>query len=256
MFRAISRDCPSDCSAAAPSILILGYGAFGRLAARMLAPHARVTICDPDPAAQARAQQAGLALARLEQAGGFGLVILAMPVPALEPVLTRIAPHLRPGQVVSDVCSVKEGPALLMQRILPADVQILATHPLFGPQSLGQPGAPARIVLCPLRGTAWRRIAAFLRARLGLNVILSTPQEHDRHAALTQGLTHLLARAMAGFQPHPRIRTHSFDLMMQALAMVSGDAPEVFAAVTEGNPHVAVLRDRLTQSLLYLAIPA
>lgn len=232
------------------SILIIGFGAFGQLAAEVLAPHLRPAICDPDPLARESAQRAGLTVALPEEAGRFDLVLLAMPVPALPLVLKQIAPHLRPGQIVADVCSVKAGPVALMQRLLPDHVEILGTHPMFGPESLRQTGTPARIVLCPVRGQAWRRIAAFLRRALGLSVVVIPAEEHDRHAALTQGLTHLLARAMAGFQPHPRIRTRSFDLLAQALAMVASDAPEVFQAVTRDNPHVAPLRDRLAQALL------
>lgn len=234
-------------SAPSPSILILGFGAFGRLCARALAPHLRVAVSDPDPAACAQARALGLATVPPERAGGFDLLLLAVPVPALEACLRRIAPHLRLGQMVLDVCSVKEGPAALMQALLPPEVGLIGTHPMFGPQSMGADLRGARIVLCPLRGE-WRPIAAFLR-RLGLRVILSTPEDHDRHAALTQGLTHLLARAMAGFRPHPAIRTRSFDLMMQALAMVGDDAPELFEAVTRGNAHVAPLRDELLRNL-------
>ena len=237
-------------SPAAPRILILGFGAFGRMLARHLAPHLPVAVCDPDPAAQAQARAAGLALAETGQAGAFDIVVLAVPVPALGDCLHRIAPHLRPGQVVMDVCSVKQGPAGLMAQILPAGVEILASHPMFGPHSMPGSLAGGRIVLCPVRGGRWRRIAAFLRGGLGLRVILASAEEHDRHAALTQGLTHLLAHAMAAFQPHPLIRTRSFDLLAEALDMVGADAPEVFGAVTRGNPHVAPLCDRFARLLV------
>jgi prephenate dehydrogenase len=238
---------PASTPAPQPSLLLVGFGAFGRLCARLLAPHLRLAVCDPDPQAGALARQMGLALAAPEAAGDFDFVLLAVPVPALEPSLRRIAPHLRAGQMVLDVCSVKEGPAALMLRLLPESVHLLATHPMFGPQSCTGAPAGGRVVLCPLRGE-WRRVAGFLR-RLGLRPILSTPQDHDRHAAMTQGLTHLLARAMAGFDPHPAIRTRSFDLLMQALAMVGQDAPEVYEAVTRGNAHVAPLRERLMRNL-------
>ena len=231
------------------SVLILGFGAFGRLAARALAPYLAVAICDPGAAAQAEAAALGLPVVSPARAGGFDIVLLAVPVPMLGECLAGIAPHLRPGQVVVDVCSVKEGPAALMRRLLPEGVEILATHPMFGPQSMPGSLAGGRIVICPLRGRRWRRIAAFLRGVLGLRVILTTPEDHDRHAALTQGLTHLLARALEDFQPHPRIRTRSFDLLCEALDMVRSDAPEVYEAVTGGNPHVAALRERLMRSL-------
>ena len=238
----------------APHVLILGFGAFGEMVARHLCPHLPVAICDPSPAARARAHALGLALAAPAQAGDFDLVVLAVPVPAMGDCLNALAPHLRPGQVVMDVCSVKQGPTDLMRQILPAHVGILGAHPMFGPQSMPGDLTGGRIVLCPLRGGApalrWPRIAAFLRRVLGLRVIVTTPEDHDRHAALTQGLTHLLARAMAGFQPHPLIRTRSFDLLAEALHMVGADAPEVFDAVTLGNPHLDPLRQRFAQLLL------
>ena len=231
------------------SVLILGFGAFGQLAARALAPYLRLAVCDPGAAAQEAAAALGLRVVTPAQAGGFDIVLLAVPVPLLGDCLAAVRPHLRAGQVVVDVCSVKEGPAALMCQALPPQVEILATHPMFGPQSMPGSLAGGRIVICPLRGCRWRRIAAFLRRVLGLNVILTTPEEHDRHAALTQGLTHLLARAMQDFQPHPQIRTRSFDLLCEALDMVRGDAAEVYEAVTAANPHVAALRERLARSL-------
>lgn len=244
----MSAPCPSSFPRP-PAVLICGFGAFGRLVAQALAPHVPLAVCDPDPGARAAAQAAGLPLAAMETAAEFDVIVLAVPVPALEPCLAALAPHLRPGQLVVDVCSVKEGPAALMRRLLPAGVEILATHPMFGPRSLAAGLAGGRIVLCPLRGRRWRRVAAFLRRGLGLEVVRATPEEHDRHAALTQGLTHVLARALAGFAPHPRIRTRSFDLMAEALAMVGADAPEVFEAVTAGNPHVAALREALAAAI-------
>ena len=231
------------------SVLILGFGAFGQLAARALVPYLPVAICDPGPAAQAAARGLGLRVVAPAEAGGFDAVLLAVPVPKLGECMRGLAPHLRPGQVVVDVCSVKEGPAALMRDLLPPQVELLATHPMFGPQSMPGSLVGGRIVICPLRGDRWRPIAAFLRRALGLRVIRATPEEHDRHAALTQGLTHLLARAMQDFQPHPLIRTRSFDLLCAALDMVRSDAAEVYEAVTSANPHVAVLRAQLVQAL-------
>lgn len=234
-----------------PTVLIFGFGAFGRLMARALSPLLPVSVCDPSAAAQAEARSLGLPLAKPEEIGQFSIVILAVPVSALGDCLHGIAPYLRNGQTVMDVCSVKQGPAGLMRQILPQGVNILATHPMFGPQSMPADLAGGRIVLCPLRGE-WQRIAAFLRKVLHLRVIVSTPEEHDRHAALTQGLTHLLARALAGFEPHPLIRTRSFDLLAEALGMVVHDAPEVFEAVTQGNSHVAAVRDQFARRLLHM----
>lgn len=231
-----------------PSLTLVGFGAFGQLIARLLAPHCRITIHDPSPAARAAAVAAGLPLVADPRHLPGDIVLLAVPVPALEPCLHAIAPHLRPGQMVIDVCSIKEEPARLMQQILPGHVEILATHPMFGPQSAAGGIAGCQVVLCPIRGQGWRRIAGFLR-HMRLDVVRTTPEDHDRQAAQSQALIHILARAVAPWTSPPRIRTRSYDLFAEAMTMVRDDAPEVFEAITRGNRHADALRVQLIEAL-------
>lgn len=232
-----------------PTLALIGFGAFGRLTADLLKPHCRILVCDPSESARAAALHAGLSVIALPGVAEADIVLLCVPVPQLGQTLSALAPHLRPGQLIADVASVKSAPAALMQNLLPDHVDLLATHPMFGPQSAAAGTRGLQLVLCPLRGTSWRRRAAFLRKTLGLRVLLSTPDQHDREAAFTQGLTHLLARAMRDLGPAPKLRTKSFDLLDQAFAMVRDDAPEVFDAVTRDNPHVAPLQARLAELL-------
>lgn len=230
-----------------PSLALFGFGAFGQLLAPWLAAETSLSVCDPARGAEARV--AGYREATLEEAARADILVLAVPLAALPGLLARLAPHLRPGQLVIDTCSVKEEPARLMRALLPEDVDLIGSHPMFGPASAGAGPRGAQVVLCPLRGQGWRRLAAHLRARHGLRVIIASPEEHDAEAALSQGLTHLLGRAMAGMGPTPRIRTRSFELMMEALSMVAGDAPEVYDAVTGANRHLGPLRARLAAAL-------
>lgn len=232
-----------------PTIALFGFGAFGQLLARLLAPDLPLMACDPAPGAAEAAARLAVPLVAEAEALQADILILAVPVGAMAGLLVRIAPQLRPGQLVVDVASVKEEPARLMQALLPEGVEALATHPMFGPASSRAGVEGAQVVLCPLRGRGWRRLAAFLRARHGLRLILATPEEHDAQAALSQGMTHLIGHALRSLGPAPRIRTRSFEMMMEALAMVAGDAPEVYEAVTRGNRHVAPLRDRLVAAL-------
>ncbi len=173
------------------------------------------------------------------------MVILATPVASLGGVVEAIAPHLRPGALVLDVGSVKVAPADIMRRRLPAHVDIVATHPLFGPQSARDGVAGLKIALCPVRGNRTRSVAAFLKTRLALDVIVTTPEDHDREAAMVQGLTHLIARVLVQMEPLPaRMTTRSFDLLMQAVDMVRHDAPEVFHAIEHANPFAPEMRER------------
>ena len=222
-------------TASRPSLGIIGFGAFGRLMATHLARHFTLYAYDP----------AGDVDTDLATVAGCDIVVLATPVNQLETVIREIGPHLRPGTLVLDVGSVKVVPSEIMLRCLPAQVEIVATHPLFGPQSAADGLAGLKIAVCPLRGDSGLRVAAFLRRALGLTVIVTTPEEHDREAAMVQGLTHLIAKVLVQMEPLPsRMTTRSFDLLMRATEMVRHDAPEVFEAIERANPYAASVRRR------------
>lgn len=142
-----------------------------------------------------------------------------------------------------DVGSVKILPSALMRKILPATVDVVATHPLFGPQSARDGIGGLKIAICPVRGDGYRRLACVLRRHFGLHVIITTPEAHDREAATVQGLTHLIAKVLTNMGPLPtRMTTRSFDLLVDAISMVQQDAPEVFEAIEMSNPYSRKVR--------------
>lgn len=222
---------------------IIGFGVFGQLIARHLRPYFRLYAYDPAPGLQPIADQHAVALTSLEAAGSCPVVVLAAPVGCLEEIVAAIAPHVQPGSLVLDVGSVKLGPADIMKRGLPKHAEIVATHPLFGPQSARDGIEGLKIALCPIRGRRFWRAAAFLRRHLRLNVIMTTPEDHDREAAIVQGLTHLIAKVLVRMEPLPnRMTTKSFDLLLDAVNMVRHDAPEVFEAIERANPYSFAVR--------------
>lgn len=234
------------------SLGIIGFGAFGRLIAEHMRGFVKIHATDALPIAKA---PHGVTPTDLAGVCACDIVVLAVPVSELEPLCMQIAPLLRPGALVMDVGSVKVEPARIMAALLPRHVSLIATHPLFGPQSI-KGAAGLKLVMCPIRGTDERRIAAFLRKAMGLRIIRATPEEHDREAAYTQGLTHLIARALLPLEALRRITTRSFDLLWEAVSMVRHDAVGVTAAIENGNPYAMDARqsffaemDRLRQDL-------
>ncbi|MEJ2028543.1 MAG: prephenate dehydrogenase [Maritimibacter sp.] len=228
-----------------PALGLIGFGAFARLLARHLTPFAQLSAYDSAP--QVCAEMAGLGVvpAPLDRVAAADIVVIATPVAAIEAMTEAIVPHIRPGAVVLDVGSVKQRPARAMERYLPAHATLIATHPLFGPESAGDGLAGLKIALCPLRGARVAGLAMFLRRAFGLQVIVTTPEAHDRELAAVQGLTHLIAKALTAMElPDSRMTTKSFEHLMRATAMVAGDAPEVFATIERDNPFAAPLRTR------------
>lgn len=230
---------------------LIGFGQFGEFAAGHLTR--RFTVLATDRADRsAAAAEAGARWVDLEAAAGCPIVVLAVPVQATAAVLEAVRPHLRPGTLVVDVGSVKALPVRLMLELLPEEMEVLGTHPMFGPQSAADGLAGHRIVLCPARLEAARleRARAFLAEELGLDVIVTDPDTHDREIAETQGLAQYVGRALAALEASASpIRTPGYDRLRRVARTVGGDTLELFQAIQELNPHTPEVRRRFREAL-------
>ncbi|MBO6605011.1 MAG: prephenate dehydrogenase [Roseicyclus sp.] len=225
------------------SLGIVGFGAFGQLAALHLGEHFETSAYDPSPGLAKVAQRLGVTLSSLHSVSKADVILIAAPVSSFEQVVSEIAVACKPGALIVDVGSVKVIPSEIMRRLLPNHVDIVATHPLFGPQSAAKGIEGLKIAVCPIQGKRHARLAAFLRKSLGLTIIMTTPEDHDREAAVVQGLTHLIAKVLLRMGPLPtRMTTKSFDLLSEAISMVQHDAPEVFEAIEKANPYAETVR--------------
>ncbi|HEY3696608.1 prephenate dehydrogenase/arogenate dehydrogenase family protein [Phenylobacterium sp.] len=221
------------------SLGLVGFGQFGQLAARTLKPHFDVLVTDLAPGAEAAAREAGVAFGSLEDAARQDVVVVAVPVAAMRAVFTALAPHLQPGALVVDVGSVKMLPAQWMSEILPAHVDLVATHPLFGPQSAKAGLEGLRFVVCPIRGERHERVAAFGRS-LGLTVTVTSAEEHDREMAYVQALTHLIGRSLVNLGiPDEQLKTVSYQHLLELCSLIGADTFELFTAIQTQNPFAA-----------------
>jgi prephenate dehydrogenase len=138
-------------------------------------------------------EQLGVPVAsNVEAVKGADVVVLSVPIVSFEAVVREISPHVRPGQVVADVTSVKEMPVDVMHKNLKTK-QILGAHPLFGPGARSV--ANQNFILTPTNDDEQalaQKAKNYLETR-GARVTLMTPQEHDRKMAVVLGLAHFIA---------------------------------------------------------------
>jgi prephenate dehydrogenase len=230
------------------TIGIYGLGRFGTFWAGLLARSADVCAYSRDPS---RPTPAGVRRVGEDEVLAQPAVMLCVAISAVEDVLTRARGRIGPGAMVMDTCSVKTHPVAAMERLLPASVSVLGTHPMFGPDSAraGVKGLP--MILCPARAAArdveqWREFFA----GLGLSVSLMTPDEHDREAAFTQGITHYIGRVLSdlGVKPSP-ISTMGYAKLLDIVEQTCNDPWQLFLDLQRYNPHTREMRERLEASL-------
>lgn len=228
---------------------IIGFGAFGRFMAKHLAPFFHIKVWDREAKAD------DPLLAEISEVAACDIVIFAVPWESLADAVKACKPFLRPGALVLDVTSVKKGPAELLPALLPDNVEILCTHPLFGPQS-GKDGiAGLRIALCPIRidRDRYYRVCDFLTDKLNLLVLKTTPDKHDREMARVQAMTHFMSRALRdiGLKPSP-MATKAYDKLQEFASIVLSDSWDLFLTIQNGNPYAEEMRRSLMREMMEL----
>jgi len=217
---------------------IIGFGRFGKLVAHYLARDLDVYVYNRSDK-DAEIAGTGAHPAPLDMVCRQKIVIPCVPISTLKENLKTIAPLLEPGAVVVDVCSVKEYPVQWMLEELPESVSILATHPMFGPDSAADSLQDRKICLCRVRvpDAQYQKIKKYLTSK-GLIVIEATPGEHDEQIATSLSLTHLIGRTLSECGAKPLdIDTEGYKRLIHILEVVERDTWQLFQDMHRYNPY-------------------
>ena len=134
------------------------------------------------------------------------LVILCVPVGAMEQVMLEIAPFLKTGATISDVGSVKRAVIDAVEPHLPTHIKFVPAHPLAGTEHSGPESGFAslfdnRWCLLTDHGSADKKaqnkVMKFWKS-LGANVEFMEADHHDLVLAVTSHAPHLIAYTMVG----------------------------------------------------------
>jgi prephenate dehydrogenase len=217
---------------------IIGFGRFGKLTARYLAEDFDVFVFNRrDKSAQIK--KIGANTASLSTVCQQNIVILCVPISTLKEVLIEIGPILKNDVLVVDVCSVKEYPSRWMKDLLPETVSILATHPMFGPDSASGSLKGKKIFLSQVRvkNKRYQKIKSYLSSK-GLIIIESTPEDHDEQIAISLALTHLIGRTLSEFgAAELNMDTEGYKRLLNILDVVEHDTWQLFHDMHQYNPY-------------------
>ncbi len=229
---------------------IIGFGRFGKLMTKYLSEDFEVYVFNRSDKTKEIKQSNGIP-ASLEEVCKKDVIIPSVPISQFEGILKKIKNLLQEDSLVIDVCSVKEYPIKLMKRILPKETQILATHPVFGPDSAAESLEGRKIVLCKVRisDELYGKIKIFLKKK-GLIIIETTPEEHDRDIAKSLILTHFIGRALIDFGAMDiNIDTEGYKRLMKILDMVKNDTYQLFEDMNKYNKYSKKIRYDFLASL-------
>jgi prephenate dehydrogenase len=153
--------------------------------------------------------------------------------------------------VVMDVCSVKTLPCQWLNENFKEPVEIMGTHPMFGPDSAKSGLKGKQIVLCPLRISSQKlNEIKNIFQKLELEVIETTPEDHDQQTAYSLALVHFLGRGLEKLDfDKINIKTYGFDIISQIRENVSNDSWQLFEDMQKLNPYSEEVREIVLESL-------
>ncbi len=223
---------------------IIGFGRFGQLLARLLKEDFDVFVSNRSDKSLG-ARKLGVKYASLSEAAAKDLVIFCVPISEIKKAVTEIKPYLKKGALVIDTCSVKEYPIRVMKSHLPQDIDVLGTHPLFGPDSFAKK-APRKWVFCPdgkLTGKM-QKWKSFI-ARKGFEVIVADPAAHDRNMVFAINLPHLIGIALSRSNfSYQKISTASSGMLHEFRRVALNDSGQLFKDIHRYNRFARKAEER------------
>ncbi len=234
-------------------IAIIGYSRFGRLWASMLKPYGEITIFNRSDKSKAAMQQGFdyFNIKELHKLSNVDIVFISVSIDATESLIKKISSYLKPGVVVMDVCSVKVLPCKWLIKYLPNNVQIMGTHPMFGPDSYLSDQSDNQIVICPVRINAVnQKMITKIFRELKMSIITTTPVEHDKQVAYSLAMVHLIGRTLDTLPLNNiKIKSLGFERLMKIHETVSNDSWDLFINMYKYNPYAISAMDDFTQNL-------
>lgn len=225
---------------------IVGLGNFGQMLAEAFRhhwPQSELRLYDPEKKCSHT----------LEETCKTDLLFCCVPISSLKSCLTEIKPYLDEKTTVIDVCTVKVYAVQTMKEIL-GERRMIASHPMFGPQStkMGTDFFGLNLVAYNLNAPAFI-YDVFMQfwSNLGVQTIELSPEEHDSFAAYSINYNHLVGRIgeRIGLQTTP-IDTKGFKVIYDAMHYVTNDTWQLFHDMQIYNPFAREMREKVQKAMI------
>jgi prephenate dehydrogenase len=175
---------------------------------------------------------------------GADRVLICVSISAFESVVKAISPSIREGQVVMDICSVKEKPVKVMHDYIKQGL-ILGTHPVFGPGSKGVENKA--FVLTPTNKQEEEFVEGFKKwlETKKARVFVLSPKKHDELMSVVLGFPHFLGLVacdtlleQADYPETKNVAGTTYRMLFTLAEVTALENPELFSSLQFSLPEM------------------
>ena len=176
-------------------------------------------------------------------------IFLCVSINALEEVAKAISPAIHEGQVIMDICSIKEAPVKTMHQYLNV-ATILGTHPVFGPGSNGV--KHKAYVLTPTNAKEQEFAEQFKQwlEKEEAHVFIMTPKKHDELMSVVLGLPHFLGLVacetlleQVNLSETKKVAGTTYRMLFTLAEATALETPDLYASVQTNLANLGGIED-------------
>ncbi len=176
-------------------------------------------------------------------------IFLCVSINAIEEVVKAISPALHKGQVVMDICSIKETPLKIMHQYI-KNATVLGTHPVFGP---GSKGVKHKAYILTPTNEKEKEFAEQYKKWLEqeeAHVFIMTPQKHDELMSVVLGLPHFLGLAACetlleqkNLPQTKKVAGTTYRMLFTLAEATALETPDLYASVQTNLTNLGEIED-------------
>ena len=176
-------------------------------------------------------------------------VIICVSIDAFEEVVKRIAPSVREGQTVVDICSIKEQPVKIMHHHIKKGL-VLGTHPVFGPGSQGIKNKAYILTPTNKKEQAFAEKYKKWLEKVGARVFITSPKKHDELMSVVLGLPHFLGLVACDtlleqpdFAQTKKVAGTTYRMLLTLAEATALETPDLYASLQTTLPELGKIED-------------
>ena len=171
-------------------------------------------------------------------------VIICVSISAFADVVKKIAPGVREGQTVVDICSVKEQPVKIMHQYIKKGL-VLGTHPVFGPGSKGVRNKAYILTPTNPKEEAFAEKYKTWLEKVGARVFIMSPKKHDELMSVVLGFPHFLGLVacdtlleQADYAETKNVAGTTYRMLFTLAEATALENPELFSSLQLSLPEI------------------
>src|SRR5665647_1076609 len=171
-------------------------------------------------------------------------ILLCVSINAMEEVVKAISPALHEGQVVMDICSIKEAPVKTMHQHI-KNATVLGTHPVFGPGSNGVKHKAYVLTPTNAKEQAFAEHFKTWLEQEEAHVFVMTPKKHDELMSVVLGLPHFLGLVACetlleqkNLLETKKVAGTTYRMLFTLAEATALETPDLYAAVQTNLPEL------------------